>query len=304
LKILLLQKRGLGNQLFQYAAGLYFAKKDGATLEIVREPDERAVSFGHPRSFLLSNFSITTPVRKIAPWDRLLCSVAPSKKPVAALARFASGTVVYRQLPSEDRIFLAALPIPRLTRNVYLEGNFQAYQYPQNVDERLRTEFRLRDPAAGKNLEFLEQIRAVETPVSIHVRRGDYALWGGGPRVLSFRYYAQAIKAVIERVGKPEFFVFSDDIGFAQEMLPKGERMTFVGHNDEANPHEDLRLMSGCRHHIIANSSFSWWGAWLNPDPAKVVCAPADWGLANPDERHPDMIPPDWLRIANDLSSI
>lgn len=304
MKILLLSKRGLGNQLFQYAAGLFFTKKYEASLEIIREPDERASSFGHPRPFLLSNFSIATPFREITPWDRLMCSVAPAKKPVATLARFVSSTAVYRQPSSEDRTFLPALPIPYSTKNVYIEGNFQAYQYAQDVEQRIRTEFRLRDPAAGKNLDILERIRAAETPVSMHVRHGDYALWSGGPRVLSFGYYAQAIQTVLQRTRKPTFFVFSDDICFAREMLPKGEHMVFVDHNDEATPHEDLRLMSACRHHIIANSTFSWWGAWLNPDPMKLVCAPMGWGLANPGERHPDMIPPSWLHIASDGSPI
>ncbi|MGH9616707.1 MAG: alpha-1,2-fucosyltransferase [Acidobacteriaceae bacterium] len=304
MKIFLLQKRGLGNQLFQYAAGLYFAKKHAARLDIIRDSDEQAASFGHPRPFLLSNFSIETPFREVTLWDRLICSVAPSKKPVAALARLASGSAIYRQPCSEDRVFLPELPVSRSAKNVYIEGNFQAYQYAQTMEQRIRTEFHLREPASEKNLEVLEQIRAVETPVSLHVRRGDYAVWSGGPRVLSLGYYANAIQTVLQRVGRPTLFVFSDDMAFARDSLPKGERMVFVDHNDEANPHEDLRLMSACRHHIIANSSLSWWGAWLNPDPGKLVCAPMDWGLANSGERHPDMIPPGWLRIANETASI
>jgi Glycosyl transferase family 11 len=304
MKILLLQKNGLGNQLFQYAAGLFFAKKYEAVLEIIREPDDRATSFGRPRPFLLSNFCISAPVRQRNPWDRLFCSVAPSKRPVAALARYVSKTRLYRQPYSEDRIYLPALPISRSTRSVYLQGNFQAHQYAQIMEERIRKEFCPRYPAAGKTLDVLEQIRAAEISVSLHVRRGDYAHWSGGPRVLSPGYYAQAMQTMIQRIRHPTFFVFSDEIHFAREMLPKGKHTVFVDCNDETNPQDDLRLMSACRHHIIANSSFSWWGAWLNPYPAKVVCAPMDWGIANKCERHPDMIPPNWLRIAADGSSI
>jgi hypothetical protein len=116
--------------------------------------------------------------------------------------------------------------------------------------------------------------------------------------VLSLDYYAHAMQAILARVRTPVFFIFSDDIPFTREHLPAlaaGQRMVFVDHNDEANPHEDLRLMSSCRHHIIANSTFSWWGAWLNPDPAKLVCAPKGWGLANPAEWSTDLIPPNWL---------
>jgi hypothetical protein len=307
MKILLLQKRGLGNQLFQYAAGLFFARKYGASLEIIREPDREAVAFGHPRPFLLSNFCISAPVREFTLWDRLMCSIAPIKRPIAALARLASRTAVYGHPILEDRTFLAELPIPQSTKTVYLEGNFQAYQYAQTVEQTVRAEFQLCEPPSGKNLDSLEQIRAAETAVSIHIRRGDYAVWGGGPRVLSLDYYSQAMRTIIEKTHKPTFFVFSDDIPFAREALPKlikGERMVFVDHNGEENAHEDLRLMSACCHNIIANSTLSWWGAWLNTNVSKLVCAPAGWGLANPEEKLPDILPPTWLRIAADIASV
>jgi Glycosyl transferase family 11 len=297
MKILLLLKRGLGNQLFQYAAGLFFAKKYGATLEIIREPDNLAISFGHPRPFMLSNFCVSTPFREGTLWDRLMCSVAPIKKPVAASARFASRTAVYRQHFLEDGTFLPELSIPRSTNNLYLEGNFQAYQYAEDMEQSVRMEFRLREPAVGRNLDALEQIRAVENSVSLHVRRGDYTVRKGGPQPLSLGYYANAMQALLERVDNPTFFVFSDDIAFTRENLPNSGRMVFVDHNDEANGHEDLRLMSSCRHNIIANSTFSWWGAWLNPNPAKIVCAPQSWHNLNADVPYSDLIPPSWKPI-------
>lgn len=301
MNICLLQQRGLGNQLFQYAAGLYFAKKHDASMVIVREPDAHATSFGRPRPFLLSNFCITTPVRELTNWDRLMCSIAAVKKPIAASARLISRTVVYRQPCNEDGTFLPSLTISRTIQNVYIEGNFQAHQFALDVDSRLRAEFSFRNPPVDKNIEILEEIRAAENPVSLHVRRGDYMLNKGGQEVLSINYYELAMQAIRERVGNPTFFVFSDDIAFTRANLPKGERMVFVDHNDEANPHEDLRLMSACRHHIIANSTLSWWGAWLNPNPAKLVCAPRNW--RNPKISYEDLIPPGWLRIANRFGS-
>jgi len=300
MKIFLRQKCGLGNQLFQYAAGLFFARKFGATLEIIREPDHLAVSFGRPRPFMLSNFCISAPVRELALRDRLMCSVAQIKKPVAATARFITRTAVYRQHYLTDGTFLPELPIPHSTKSLYLEGFFQAYPYAQNIEQQIRTEFSYRNPASGKNLEILNQIRAVENSVSLHIRTGDYFTRGAGPQVLSLSYHARAMQAVLERFRDPVFFVFSDDIAFARKNLPMDHDIQFVDHNDETNGHEDLRLMSACRHNIIANSTFSWWGAWLNPNPSKLVCAPSSWHNINPNVPYPDLIPPSWLRIATD----
>ena len=299
--IKVLQMRGLGNQMFQYVAGLYFANKYRARLQIVREPESQAASFGHPRPFLLSNFCITEPVRNLTLWDRAMCSVAVAKKPVIVPARWLSRTFIYRQPAHEDGEFLPMLPMPRYTRNVYLEGNFQSYKFSQALEERVRSEFRFSEPARGKNMETLEQIHGVSNPISLHVRRGDYTKNKGGQELLPIGYYAKSMEVLSRQIQDPTFFVFSDDIAFAREALPRTGRLVFVDHNDEANGHEDLRLMSSCRHHIIANSTLSWWGAWLNPHSDKLVCAPKVW--RNPKIPYTDLIPSAWLRIPNDGSS-
>ena len=278
MKILLLQMFGLGNQLFELAAGLFFAKKYGGSLEIIREPKHRATSFGHARPYLLSHFCVSAPVREYTQSDRWMCSTRRS----AAATRSVCHTALYRQPNYHDWAFISELPVSQSTRRCYLDGVFLAHQYAQNVEQELRTELRFRNPASGKNLETLEQIQSVENAVSLHVRHGDHAVWLGGSRLLPPRYYQRALEAMLERVSNPTFFVFSDDMAYAREKLGNGERFTFVDQNDEANAHEDLRLMSACHHHIIPNSSLSWMGAWLNPDPKKLVCAPRAWGLKNP----------------------
>ncbi|MGO9316636.1 MAG: alpha-1,2-fucosyltransferase [Terracidiphilus sp.] len=297
MKILLIQKYGLGNQLFQYAAGVFYARKYGATLEILRRHNKNNTAFGHPRPFLLSNFCISAPFRQFTKLDRLICSVSRIKRPLVILTRFATRSEVLQEPFAQHWTFLPALPVQPSTRVVYLEGYFQAYQYAQDVEDFIRTEFCFRRPPSGRNLETLERIRAAENPVSVHVRCGDYAVWLGGVRLLPSSYYARAMQTMMERISNPTFFVFSDDIAFARESLPKGERMEFVDHNNELNADEDLRLMSACRHHIIANSTFSWWGAWLNPRSTKVVCAPMIWQDDDPTTPYPDILPPAWLRI-------
>jgi len=300
MKIVLQQKSGLGNQLFQYAAGLYFARKYSAQLEIIREPEERAVSFGHPRPFLLSKFRIAAPVRQRNRWDQLVCSTANSKRIVSDPARLLSGTVTHKPHFSTDWIFVDDLPITTSTRSIYLDGYFQAHQYAAGVEEQLRSELTLREPATGQNLETLNQMQASEFPVSLHVRRGDYTKIYGGRDALPITYYQNAIAEMQAYAADPTFFVFSDDIAFCRENLPDGPRYVFVDHNGQAEAHEDLRLMSACRHHIMANSSFSWWGAWLNPNADKIVIAPNRW--LDPAVPNPDLLPPSWKRVAADTA--
>jgi hypothetical protein len=296
MKILLQQKSGLGNQLFQYAAGLYFARRHNAMLEIIRESEESAVSFGHPRPFLLSRFRITTPVRQQNQWDRLLCSTASYKRPLSAPARSLSGTHLYKPDFHTDWLFVSELPVTSMTRNIYIDGYFQAHQYAKTVEEQLRNELTLIEFPAGRNLDTLKQIQACKSPVSLHVRRGDYTTIYGGRDALPITYYQNAVKAMQEYSSDPTFFVFSDDIAFCRENLPSGPHYVFVDHNGQADAQEDLRLMSSCRHHIMANSSFSWWGAWLNPNPDKIVLAPDRW--LDPNVPHTDLLPPAWKRVA------
>ncbi len=128
------------------------------------------------------------------------------------------------------------------------------------------------------------------------MRRGDYTLAIEGNRTLPLDFYIRAIAHMRERLRNPVFFIFSDDIAFARANLPADLPAFFVDHNDDQTSHEDLRLMSACHHHIIANSSFSWWGAWLNPRPDKIVLAPRYWMLT-PDSYFPELLPPTWIIV-------
>jgi hypothetical protein len=301
MKVLVTQKGGLGNQLFQYAAGLYYAKQYGATLEIIKVPDDSAGSFGHPRPFALSIYCISAPFRDWNSWDRFMWTTSIKKKLVVFCAKSVSHTAVWQQPEDKVWTFLPELPISQSVQCVYLKGYFQAYRFVQEVEQQLRTELKLREAPSGKNLERLNEIQACECSVSLHVRLGDYKVDRGGRRLLPITYYRRAIQAMNERLVNPTFFVFSDEIDTARECLPKLERMVFVDHNNEEAAHEDLRLMSACQHHIIANSSFSWWGAWLNPSPEKHVVFPDRW--FNLDPTPPGLIPPAWQSISSEDSS-
>lgn len=294
MQIVVKQVSGLGNQMFQYAAGRYYARRYGAQMRMAVDHARNAVSHGHPRPFLLSNFEITAPVKELSRIDRFVLTQRQCLKPASAAFRAALGIYVSTEEVEQRYTFMPDLPLQKNVKTLYLVGYWQAHRRVDDIAEELRSEFTFKKPAQGKNLQVLDQINHSKNPVSLHVRRGDYTLAAEGNIALPIDYYSQAISTFRKRLDDPTFFVFSDDIAYTREHLPRGIRAIFVDHNDASSSHEDLRLMSSCRHHIIANSTFSWWGAWLNPRPDKMVFAPKYW-LLKQDSYFPDLLPPSWM---------
>ena len=276
MQIVVKQSSGLGNQLFQYAAGRCLAKRYGASLRVAHQIPRLLVSHGHPRSALLQRFAISAPIRQANYFDRLVVSDQPRLQRAGRLARAACKIQVVRQ-PPERCLFHQRIRIAERTRIVYLQGFWQDYSLVREVESELRRELSLVEPLRGKNFEVAKRIAAARNPVSLHLRRGDYASFFGEPMMLPLAYYQHAISHILNQNRQSTFFVFSDDVPFAKDWLREDPRFVVVDHNDETVAHEDLRLMSMCRHHIIADSTFSWWGAWLNPRRDKQVIAPARW---------------------------
>lgn len=295
MKICIDQKHGLGNQLFQYAAGLCLSKRYNAELEIVLERKDRASSHGHPRPFLLSKFKITTPWRERTDWDRLICSVAAHKRPIAALARRLSRCEFYAEHFTLYHEFVPELKLRGSTKTLYINGTFQAHQYASSVEPRLREELEFVERPRGKNAETLARILEDDGAVSVHVRHGDYKVYSGWDSTLPVSYYRNAQRMIESRVRRPTYYIFSDDQEYARRHLGSMERAVYVADNPEAAGHEDLRLMAACRHHIMANSTFSWWGAWLNPRPEKEVVVPDVWMNNKPTD--PNMVAPGWTVV-------
>lgn len=294
MQIVVRQISGLGNQMFQYAAGRYYARRYGAQMRMAVDHVRNAISHGHPRPFLLSNFEIKAPANELSTIDRLVLNQRRGLKPLLSAFRESLRIQMFTEAIEQRYTFMPDLPLQKNVRTVYLTGYWQAHRFADDIADELRSEFSFRQPAQGKNLEVLEQISQSRNPVSLHVRRGDYTLAAEGNIALPIDYYSHAISAFRKRLDDPSFFIFSDDIAFTREHLPRDIRAIFVDHNDASSSHEDLRLMSCCQHHIIANSTFSWWGAWLNPHPDKMVFAPKYW-LLKQDSYYPDLLPADWM---------
>lgn len=293
MEVVMRQISGLGNQLFQYAAGRYYAEHHHASFRIAINDQRNAVSHGFPRPFLLSHFNIQTPLYPLSRPERLIFSTRLPLRPAAALVKRWKRTQVFHEPVAQRYTFIKDLPLEENIKTLYLVGYWQAYEMVESR-EQLREELSFRSPASGKNLEILNQIARCQHPVSLHVRRGDYTLTEEGKIVLPIAFYEKAIAFFQERYVNPVFFIFSDDIAYTRAHLPAGISAVFVDHNNDSSAHEDLRLMSSCHDHIIANSSFSWWGAWLNQRKNKVVFAPKYWHLL-PGSYFPELIPPNWI---------
>lgn len=186
----------------------------------------------------------------------------------------------------------------RARKGGYLHGYWQSELYFADHADQIRADFTFNKELHGHNLQ-IAQLISKRTAISIHVRRGDYvsnrdahSLHGTCPP----EYYHSAIQALLEKCPDAHLFAFSDDPGWVCQILqPRYPNLTIVKHNKGVESHNDMRLMSMCNHHVIANSSFSWWGAWLNPRPDKMIIAPARW-FANGIDTH-DLIPDSWERI-------
>lgn len=188
-----------------------------------------------------------------------------------------------------------------LTDNSYLEGYWQSERYFCDISDIIHQEFTVKQPMEGMNRELAELISGCES-VSLHVRRGDYV---ANPRSLEFHgicnlsYYRKCIAAIVQKVQSPHFFVFSDDPNWAINNIKIEYPTKFITHNGPDKGCDDMRLMSLCRHFILANSSFSWWGAWLNSYPHKLVYAPEKW-FNSSDLNTIDLLPKKWITMGSD----
>ena len=186
--------------------------------------------------------------------------------------------------------------IEKLSDNCYLAGYWQSEKYFSDANTQIRKEFTFRQPLNKINTEVASLISQVKG-VSLHVRRGDYASNTRNTSthgLCSIDYYHKAIQHIVTNVPSAHIFVFSDDIPWVKKNLKLELPSHYVDHNRGIDSFNDMRLMSMCKHHIIANSSFSWWGAWLNPSLNKIVIAPKPW-FDKKKLSDKDLFPKNWI---------
>jgi hypothetical protein len=291
---------GLGNQMFQYATARALAERAHVPLKL----DLSGFATYEHHAYALNHLSITAPeasaseiahFKKYADFferlPRPLQNIFRSLKIEQALNRLSH--YVREKSFRFDSAVLSAGP------NAYLDGYFQSEQYFSDIRPLLKKEFGLAEKMDPRSEAYATEIRSTETPICLHVRRGDFAF---NPAVSKFHgvapleYYYEAAKILASRVQNPRFFVFSDSIEWVKENLKLPYPHSFIGQGAGKN-YEDITLMSLCRHFILSNSSFGWWGAWLSATPLeeKIVIAPKKWVTGDLDTT--DLIPQTWMRI-------
>lgn len=265
---------GLGNQMFQYAAAKSISIKNRQKLVI----DIDGFNTYTTHKYGLNHFALKTDFFK-----------RPSKFK-SGIIKFFKNKKKYKEVDFRFNSYVFNLKANPLI----LEGYFQSEKYFIEYENEIRKDFEITSTFKQITLKTIENIKKVNS-VSIHFRRGDY-IGNSTHETDKTEYYKEALSFIQNKVENPVFFIFSDDINWVKKNFKTSFETHYIDFNDPESNYEDLKLMSSCKHNIIANSSFSWWGAWLNSNPDKIVIAPKKW-FNDEKLNYKDVIPQEWIKF-------
>lgn len=284
---------GLGNQLFQYAAGMSLAKFHDTELKL----DITGFENYHLHKYSLDSFKISA---TIATNDDLkMC-----KKSYGFFERFG----LYKLIPTSfskknyhqiEKCFSFDQDFYSFPSNSYLDGYWQSEKYFLPIEKQIRNEFVLKKRLTKNSIHYLHDINSSNS-VSVHIRRGDYfsnSITNEIHGVLPIDYYIQSVNHLKAIKKNLTFFIFSDDLAWCEKHLRFNSKTVYVKTSTANNNfYDDFMLMSLCKHHIIANSTFSWWAAWLDNNPDKIIIAPKIW-FRSGERDTSDILPSSWVII-------
>lgn len=276
---------GLGNQLFEYAYARAWKEKGlDVRLDMNKTYDDYFIKYRNNdlRQNCIQNFNITLPIIDVAAYGKYdyLKQETIRDKAIYNLARHGLWKYKFYEEPMQNRKLIC------LHGNYYVRAWLQEERYFKQIRNIL-----LRELTPKKKIKLsneLCQILEYEESVSLHVRRGDYIRI---QNTLNAAYFNKAAAMIKQYYRHPFFVIFSEDIEWVRKNLDIGENWIFVNENRKLQDYEELFLMSRCRSHIISNSTFSWWGAWLNRNPQKIVIAPRQPWLST----QKNIIPKEWI---------
>jgi hypothetical protein len=284
---------GLGNQMFQYAMARKISLEKGYVLKLdVSKFKNYSLHHGYElnRIFPINTEAATDQnLRDILGWQSSPLGQRIVLRKSLSWLRCKNFII--------EHSFAYTEAIANALESSYFVGYWQSERYFLSSAPTIRSDFSFKLPLSEENATMKHLIDSCNA-VSLHVRRGDYV---GNKNTLAIhgvcenQYYFKALEYIKSRVHNPKLFVFSDDLNWVKNNISTDIPMHYVECNTGAESYNDMRLMSMCKHHIIANSSFSWWGAWLNPLSTKIVIAPNKWFRVPIDTR--DLIPNSWIRL-------
>lgn len=288
---------GLGNQLFQYATAFALAKKKGTDLLIDKSWYETEAASKNNRKFALDKFNINLKFAKLSETTKLKSPKFP----------FLINSLYWRRqyaLPYYKRDFfreqscLYDSHIFKAKNNVFLSGFFQSEKYFNEFRPILLHDLELNEKPDVDDAHMLKSIQNSNS-VCLSIRRGDYLKKENmvAFNIIGFDYYQKAIAYINERVESPVYYIFTDDTEWLNKNIDRFEIRNYIiagSHLD--TPHIGITLMKHCKHYITANSTYSWWGAWLNNDSDSIKITPEKWFLI---ERLNtiDLIPKGWIQL-------
>ena len=287
---------GLGNQLFQFAAAYALARNKGVDLKA-----DLYTYTKHPfRKYELGNFQVSLPEASRNEVHKFT-GRTPASRYINKKTNYFYCKEVFAQPHYHFYEDFFSLPTP-----IYLSGYWQSEKYFVGVADDLRRIFAPAVALDPRNADLVSAVKAGNS-VAVHIRRSDY-VQGSFFQPMGLDYYERAFDHISKNVADPNYFIFSDDIAWSRQQLSHLKNATFVDHNKGADSYKDLLLMSACRNQVIANSTFSWWAAWLNNFGDKKIVAPAKWFhntyLTNKEPVYPcrfyntkDLLPPAWTRL-------
>ena len=281
---------GLGNQMFQYAIGLNLAHKnrDILIIDAAGYAKTQHSSKDTIRNFDLDKFNISSKLGSSSEINKI-------KYPFGHISKI-NRLIQKRILRKFHHDYCPG--ILNKKGNIYLDGFFQSEKNFANIKKVIKKEFSLKKEFINNTIQLLGNKINTCNSISIHVRRGDVA---NNPTTNKYHglcpisYYEKAMSLVASKINNPHFYIFSDDMEWVKQNLKIPHPHTFVS-DGKLIPQQEMHLMSKCKHNIIANSTFSWWGAWLNENPDKIVIAPKKWVNIEPNP-HPNIIPETWIAI-------
>jgi Glycosyl transferase family 11 len=285
---------GLGNQLFQYAAArsLSLHHNEPLLLEVGSFYRDELPDLEVPRNFELYNFTGIN--EAIITNEQLKESIKLNSKSLLPKRI----TSAYKKEIYTEPFYHFDKNFFKAKRKVLLKGGWQSEKYFSPYKDIFKNAFQLKEELISRVQPFGLQLNK-QNSVSIHIRRGDYLRkkiileWHG---VMSAQYYKKAFELICAKINEPKFYYFTDDPEWVQKELFPTLGGEIVSGTISQTHFEDLYLMSQCKHNIIANSSFSWWGAWLNNNSDKIVIAPKNWFNKGPKDTQ-DLYPAGWIQL-------